>query len=340
MTVTLLVAIPLALLGVVALLAFAGCVLPAYEYVEDFKKYSDETVLANAHCVAYWPLRETKDTDPAADLKGTNPGAYVDPTTASTVFPPPADIYPWPAVSVPDMPQPDESAAADGTLNMGQPGLLNGDLVPDTDNRTTCIQVDGAFVSVPFNAVINPASFTIEVWVRVDWHPNTDPAAFRAVLDCRETANGGKGFSLFANEENVWEVRVGNGSTGASEFTILQADKPIVFGTPDDHLTFYLAVTYDAATQALVLFVDGGLSAAVSTAYVPNTSSALFIGAGMPFLPLRPPQPPLPPDTLAGPLFPFKGEIQCVALYDAALDLITISNHKANGDGAVVPPSP
>jgi hypothetical protein len=338
MSATLVAAIPLALLGVVALLAFVGCGLSTHGDKIPFSTYTQNTVLIDPNCVAYWPLNETLDTMPAADLKGSHPGQYVDPATAPTVLPPPANIYPWPAVSVPDQPKPDESAAAPGTLMMGQPGLLAGDLVqPGNTVRTSCIQADGGFVLVPFNAGINPASFTMEAWVRVDWNPNSDPAAFRAVFDCREAANGGKGFSLFANPDNFWEVRLGNGTTGSGEFTILASAQPIEFSMTEGGSVFYLAVTYDAATQTLTLFVDGAPSATTTTAYVPNATSPLFIGAGMPFLPLRPPQPPLPPDALAGPLFPFKGALQAIALYGAALTGSNIKIHDGQGNGILNP---
>src|SRR5262245_20668800 len=56
MSATLLVKIPLALLGVVALLGFVGCVFSTTGEQPSFTTYSDTTVLGNGNCVAYWPL--------------------------------------------------------------------------------------------------------------------------------------------------------------------------------------------------------------------------------------------------------------------------------------------
>jgi hypothetical protein len=341
MSASLIVLIPIMLLGVVTALCFVGCVLNTHGLPPDFTAYSGTTVLGNPNNIAYWPLSETADTDPAHDLKGGNDGSYIDPATT-----PVAAFYPWPAFSIPNPPNPDEfSAAGKGTLMLGQSGIVRGDFgQPQGTTEATCIVVDGAFVAVSFkpNAAINLAtSFTLEAWVRVDWS-STDPLAFRAVVDCRND-NPGQGFALYAAPDADqsgnyhWQAFIGNGGSDPVSFTtVTSADPPITLNTNPEGggTTFYLTVTFDAAAQMLLLFVNGGEAGKTTPAtYVPNASQPLWIGAGAPFIPLRGSQPPPPPGTLASPLFPWVGAIQDVAIYNVALDGNLINRHFDNGGG-------
>jgi hypothetical protein len=329
MSASLVVLIPLALLAIVVVLGFVGCGLDTSGTGNPpFTTYTDNTVLANAAVVAYWPLSETTDTDPAVDRKGGHNGNYVDETTAPS-------LYPWPASIIPNPPNPDiPSAAAPGTVALGQPGIVNGDLVqPANTDRTRCVVVNGAYVNVPFNAVFNPTtSFTLEAWVRVDWGASA-PNALRCVIDARDVAGGDKGFALFANQNNHWEAWIGNGGTGFAGFTLATSnDPPIALNDPSlpAGVTYYLAVTYDGPSQTLILYVDGDQRGPkITTAtYVPNTAQPLWIGASGASLPQR----PQPPGTLAGPLFPFVGAIQDVAVYNAALASDVILKHYHNGN--------
>jgi Concanavalin A-like lectin/glucanases superfamily len=335
MSASLIVLIPIVLLGVVTALCFVGCVLHTYGLPPSFTAYSQTTVLGNPNNIAYWPLNETADTQPAHDLKGNNNGKYIDPNTA------PPGFYPWPSFSIPNPPNPDTvSAAGQGILMFGQPGIVTGDFgLPPSVTQTKCILVDGAFVAVPFTAVINPTpSFTLECWVQVGWS-STDPLAFRAVVDCRNDAPG-QGFALFAAPDADqsgnyhWQASIGNGGAGAAAFTpVTSADPPIALSddtTDTAPTTFYLAVTFDGSSQTLLLFVNGQeVGKTIPATYVANTSEPLWIGAGAPFVPQR----PQPPGMLASPLFPWVGAIQDVALYSAALGGDVIKTHFDNGGG-------
>jgi hypothetical protein len=272
------------------------------------------------------------DTDPAHDLKGNNPGSYIDPNKA------PSGFYPWPSFSIPNAPNPDiVSAAGQGSLAFQQPGIVRGDFgTSEGPIQATCIVVNGAFVAVPFNAAINPtASFTLEAWVQVGWS-NTDPLAWRAVVDCRNE-DPGQGFALYAVPDNDlsgnyhWQAIIGNGGAGPAGFTtVTSADPPIVLANNSEGggTTFYLAVTFDAGSQMLLLFINGQESAKVTPAtYIFNASQPLWIGAGAPSAPLRPQM----PGTVAGPLFPWVGAIQDVAIYNVALSDVT--THFDNGIG-------
>jgi hypothetical protein len=338
MSASLVVLLPVILLGIVGGLCFVGCGFsPSGLGAPAFTKYSDTTVLANAAVVAYWPLSETGDSLPAGD-RAPNPddGQYIDPTTLPA-------IYPWPDFSIGNAPGPNvESAAAPGSIAFAQPGIVAGDAVQPADDpgvRTPCVVVNGAYVNVPFNAKINPpTSFTLEAWVRVDWDKNA-ASAWRFVLDAR-TFDPCTGFAIIARADDGqpgiyhWMAIVGNGGTGTAGFTIAVSDDPPI--TLNDlsmpaGVTYYLAVTFDGPSQTLILFVDGEqrgpkINPAV---YVPNTTSPLWIGAGAPYVPLR----PQAPGVVGGPLFPFVGAIQDVAVYNAALASDVILRHYHNGNG-------
>jgi hypothetical protein len=321
MTAPLLVLIPLSLLAIVLLFSFVGCGLdtsglgnPAYT------QYTTNTILPTAGLIAYWPLSEPAGATTAVDLKGGRNGTYVT-----------APAYPSDPTH--------NSAAAPGTYQLAQPGIVPGDTVQpgnDPDVRTTCLEVNGGYVSVPFNAALNPTKaqgFTLEAWVRVDWAA-TDPAAYRCVIASRDASSGDKGFALFATPDNLWEIWVGNGGGGPKGWTMATGEA-VSFGT-----TSYLAVTYDGTT--LTLYVDGQVSLSgvkppdpsrknpQPASYAPTSKNALYIGTGEPELPLR----PQAPGVEAGPLHPFVGEVQDVALYKGALDPINdILKHYHNGNG-------
>jgi hypothetical protein len=316
MSASLFVWLPAGLLAVVSLLCFVGCTLERAGLGDGvanppFTAYRSTTVLAHPNVVAFWPLGAAT----AVDLKGGHNGTY---TTAA----------PYPAV--PPTPGGAPSAPASGTFTLGQPGIVAGDTVSgDPAVRNTCVSVDGGYVNVPFDPAINPAgAFTIEAWVRVEW-TDADQAAYRCVMDGR-AAGVQRGFALFANPSNHWEVWVGNGGSGAPGWTVLPADNPFVLSV--DGMTFYVVATYDGTT--LKIFVDGEQRAGgVPAAYVPNDNVSphvpgpLYIGTGAPFLPVGPPIP------AGGPQWPFKGRIQDVAIYNAALSGEDILRHMDNGNG-------
>src|SRR5213080_4527459 len=107
MSASLVVLLPVILLGILGVFCFTGCALDSSGLPDGlppppnggppdegpppaFTTYSDTTVLANPAVVAYWPLSESGDNFAAAD-RTPNPidGQYIDPNTL-------AAIYPWP----------------------------------------------------------------------------------------------------------------------------------------------------------------------------------------------------------------------------------------------------
>ena len=349
MSVSLVVLLPILLLGIVSVFCFVGCVLQTHGI--PFTEYSNLTVLGDPAIAAYWPLDEAMGSLVAHEHVTNFPnsplnGKYVDPDNAPLPPPTPGTVYPWPEVPVPNPPGPDAlSAAAPGVLNLGQPGLVTGDAKqPGNDPTvlTTCMMVNGGYVQVPFDPKWNPSSFTVEAWVQVGWQAS-DKMAWRAVLDGRaQDPTGGKGFAIIAkvNDDQSgyhWAVIVGNGTTTSTGFSFLpntDAAPLITLLNPNPPpetppaAPVYLAVTYDAVSMTLTLFVDGELSAQQKPQpFVANTSSPLYIGAGVPYSPNR--QTAL--STSGGPLFPFNGLIQDVAIYNAALSTTDIQDHFKNG---------
>ena len=336
MTMSLVVLVPLILLGIVGMLCFVGCGLHTHGTSEPFTTYTGTTILLNPAIIAYWPLGEIADTVPAAELISGNTGNYIDQNTAK----PPLLPYPWPAYTIGNPPGPDiQSADAPGTIAFAQPGLVKGDTVQPANDPAfimPCVKVNGCFVHVPFNMKFVPqSSFTVEAWVRVDWSAG-DPDAWRFVLDMRDL-NPGTGFALFAKTEDGqpgvyrWAGMIGNGGASAAGLTTVVSDELEVTlssaDAPADPV--YLAMTFDSTAQNLTLFVNGEQQGQVTSAvYMPNSTQPLWIGAGAPFLAPRPPA-----DVVSSPLFPFVGAIQDVAIYSAALTPDVILTHFNNGSG-------
>jgi hypothetical protein len=362
MSASLVVLLPILLLGIVSVFCFVGCAFQTGGLGIPFTQYSSLTVLGNPAIVAaYWRLNETKDTDAAHDSGPNSPsgqlnGKYVDPSTVPAVYPtsPPPAIYPWPAVV--DIPNPpganiQSAAVLVPQLTLGQPGLVNGDTKPnDTTSIETCVQVNGCYVEVPFDPKWNPIMFTLEAWVLVGWTRNNDPLAWRAVLDGRfqDQNQIWQGFAIVASVDKDqsgyhWAVVTGNGLIGSEGFTTLIDSGPQITlldpsqqggdGDSDSDggpQAVYLAVTYDLST--LTLYVNGQPSATMTSSnflYVPNTAGPLYIGAGAPYLSKR----LVAGSTTGGPLFPFVGAIQDVAIYSIAFKPNDILQHFKNGMG-------
>jgi hypothetical protein len=341
MSMSLVVLLPLILLGIVGTLCFVGCRFDTSGLLPAFTAYTN-TIRADSNCIGYWPLKEATDAIPAAELISNNTGMYIDKNTAK-----PGTVYPWPAYNVANGANPDvlsaAAAGADmmGTIQFAQPTIVTGDVdpVPGDPAPPACMVVNGSYVEVAWKDKFIPkTTFTVEAWVRVDWTAN-DPHAYRAVLDMRERTPITTGFAIFAKaDDNApgvyrWAAALGDGSTTfvpleSSALTITLKDPAAAAG-----MTFYLALTYDG--QTLSLFVNGDPQDQVTAGYAPNAAQVLWIGAGTPYTPRRP-QPPGPdpanPDP-ASPLFPFVGAIQDVAIYKVALEPGAILTHFHNGQG-------
>jgi hypothetical protein len=277
MSMTLIAAIPLVLLGVVALLGFVGCAKggtlpPPTPY---------PTVIANTPegpPLAFWPLNEPMGSGQALDVPShAHDGDYT------------------------------------GTVTLAQPGIVQGDF-----ENNKCPVFGGGFVNVPWAADLIQGSFTLEAWVLPD-DPGANPPDIRVVV-AHEVPPDSQGFALFADANNNWVARVGDGSMYAT------AQKPAgTMGTIDKSSPSFLVVTFDGKT--LTLWVNPSDTTQPPYASIPASSIAsvpqgiaFFIGMGH-------------PDEPTANLLPFKGKIQDVAFYTTALSNTTIQDHFNAGMG-------
>src|SRR4051794_12595648 len=147
MSTSLIVLIPVILLGIVGMLCFVGCILPVGGLGPEFNTYTP-MILSTKDIIAYWPLKEGSDAMPASELVFNNAGTYIDKFTAKT-----DTVYPWPQFSVPNGANPPvlsaAAAGADemGDLKLGQPGIVRGDVVPPLSSPLppACMEVNGCF---------------------------------------------------------------------------------------------------------------------------------------------------------------------------------------------------
>jgi hypothetical protein len=311
MSMPLLILLPPGFLAIMCALCFVGCNFqPGGLPGAGFFQYQDSirNIVGN---VALWPLNEVTGT--TAFNLAASPPPGTDGTYLATAVPYPDDSGDALA-----------SAPSPGTFPaLGQtPGIVGGDcLNGDPNQQSPCTIFDGGYVNVPANAAINPAQFTIEAWVRPDWTA-ADPAAYRVVLMSRNKDGGAaRGFTLNARPDNSWAVSVGDGTSPAEVEEVVGSK--LILG-----MSNYLAATYDGST--LTLFVDGFPSSKPNITYAPNTTKPLYIGTGAPELPLR--TSPVVNDPTHGPLNPFKGVIQDVAIYNRALTAHEIAINIAHGN--------
>lgn len=301
MSASLIILIPVVLLGLVTALCFVGCGLSTHGLGEGYGPYHDG-IRNTSNLVAFWPL----DDQPSPDVsqpEATDIAPKQAPLTPFTGF------YTGPA----------------GSFTLGNTGIVTGDV---DNGLTPCASFNGGFVNVDFHKELNPAQFTLECWVKPNWTA-ADAQVPRAVLVSFNSA--GAGYSLFANPNNFWQVQIG---TGGGNFASATATDGIALSAdPSLNPVTYLAATYDGTTLSLFVGVAEASpnvtpSQPTTTSFVPeqsmaspSTATPLFIGMGR-------------PDTPNG-MFPFNGFIQDVAIYNTALDPGTIQKHFALGS---VPP--
>ena len=203
-----------------------------------------------------------------------------------------------------------------GGVTLGQPGLT-------AEDNTTAVLFDGSsgYVSVPFNANLNPPSFTVAALVKI---PSGSGGDFHAVVSCRDIGPEGEpfGYILYAGptgvpeEPDVWQAWVGTGEVGP--WAVVQG--PMV-GAIGMH---FVAMTYDQTTLNLYVNpVELTEPVSLDTTFAPNTSKELRIGAGRNETATEPP------------LYFWPGVIDEVAIYDAALDLATLQKHFARATTVV-----
>jgi hypothetical protein len=313
---------PFAVLVAVLLFGAVGCAAildiqdVSYEKKPDGKPDYPATIKKEPSLVAYWRLGEASSTPVPS-----SGGAAKDEQNAHN-----GDYQKLPAAPAVDKPR--HSPKTAGTIVLGvKPGLLVH--APDD----TCILVDGGFEQVPFSDTLNPPQFTIEAWVVPDIGSDDQGNYYCLVESSGPPGPKGlgkkqTGFGLYMGPKDVppktlpgpysWQVWMGDGTKFAQ---VAVSPENVRF----NQLT-YLVLTFDGNNLQLFLyFPDTGenldlsnlrkLQANVAT-FKRNDSSNLgggnfFIGSGSNLYPAA-----------GAPnqrLYPFKGKIQEVALYNVDL---------------------
>jgi hypothetical protein len=219
------------------------------------------------------------------------------------------------------------------TLNLQQPSIVPGDaFATGSKNLPFCVDFEGGYVSIPWAANSPSLSdFTLEAWIKPRW---TGTGFNWGVFAAR--TNNGTGFVIGINDQNQWQLAVGNG-------TAITAVNTMVPAPVNPSSTTYVAVTFESTsgtTGTLSLWIDPSSDdTSVSptaifttqTTYVavdPTQPVTFFIGAGDN-------QDAQTPRTQGGgpgaPLVPFQGLIQSVALYNAALEATDLASHFEDG---------
>lgn len=197
-------------------------------------------------------------------------------------------------------------AAEDGVAKFytlfQQPGALVGDV-----NKSASFNGAQA-IDVPFDAALNTASFTVELWAM----PTTvDGAGAQSPLYNRGAAEG-DGWLFWANNVTTsWQFRTYESTIR----TTIDSTEPALPG-----VWTHLVGVYDGTT---VHFYVNGVEQGTGTAanYVPNSSIPLRIGgAGN--------------DTGAASANMWKGGVDEVALYNTVLTPAEILSHYQNGTNA------
>lgn len=306
---------PLAVLAVFSLFRFVGCQLvfplEGVTVEADFPTAILNTKDGNGDplLVSYWRLQQLAETEPALDETGLNPGSYQRPT----------QNLPQIASELSPAGSPDVAAR----LVLGQPGLL----VTPPNPANTAMEVFGGFVEIPFSASLNLESFTIEAIVVPTWEnviSSARPGRLRAVFEFGGPLPKTSGVALYGGPSDPaqpetglykWQVWMGNGTT----FTLAAMGTDILFNQPN-----FLALTYDAPTRELRLFVyhtgvDGDRikTTKIDQDYaIHGVTVPARIGAGRSVF-----------SDNTRPLYFFQGRIQEVVFFRAALSESQISTH-------------
>lgn len=201
-------------------------------------------------------------------------------------------------------------AAADGnyrgspvTLLPGRPGAMVGD--PDL---ALGFSNTAARVETPYNAGLNPATFTVEAWAYLP-PPYRDYQAIVSTRDLQSSTT--RGFIIYANSNintgfkwQFWTGRMVNSWNACVATNALVPDS-----------WSHVVGTYDGTYQ--LLYVNGELVGALKPylPYVPNTATGLRIGAGA-------------NETIRGDHF-VNGVVDDVAVYGSALSQAAIAGHYA-----------
>jgi hypothetical protein len=213
-------------------------------------------ILAEPSVLAYWRLVDASSSTAAKDEKNAHPGTY----KSGHALPPRS---PTPTVAGSEGRNP-------AAFVHGKSSLIDQDV-----GKVTCRYFDGAHVVIENVAGLYTDQFTIEAWIQAD--------VFDADYEYTLFDVGGnyavppqpqaqRGFRLFVDRAQCWQVRLGQGNIG------LLSNPPLVPLGARTHIALTVANDGSASTQKkLTLYVNGKALPAIS-AYARPDNAALFIG--------------------------------------------------------------
>jgi hypothetical protein len=209
-------------------------------------------------------------------------------------------------------------AAADGVYNYptaieGQPGALVGSTDTAAGFNGSSYKID-----VPFNAALNPASFTVECWAKVEGGAGN----YRSPVTSREsTSTVQAGYIFYAGAGNTWEFWTGSG-TGWNALTTAATNGPVEIGA-----WTHLVGTYDATSLTTSFYINGalvmqGTNITVAPVGTVGSPCPLRVGAG---------------GTEGAGEYWFDGSVDEVAVYSSVLTGAQVASHfstaMTNGTG-------
>ena len=198
--------------------------------------------------------------------------------------------------------------AADGTfvngVFLGRDGAMAGSFAIGIGDASPHPCID-----VPYNAKFNPRSFSLEMWVKVTGGSQTYRGALSARIAAGQTRNG---YIIYAGQDDRWQFWLGADDQGWQ----------IVNGPAVEmNQWVHLVATYDADSRTQKLYVNAAdpVTQTWEHPMAVNTKAPLRIGAG---------------DTGLHAMFPFRGDIDEVAIYNQVLTPQQVQAHYAAGTDA------
>jgi hypothetical protein len=131
-------------------------------------------------------------------------------------------------------------------------------------NANTSLIFDGVdeYVSVPYSADLNPASFTLSCWVKTSSINHTDDKAIAGSVNSAASA----GYGLLLNTDNYFMFSINDGSFHDIEYPLeAKIDQ-----------WYHLAGTYDGTTMSF--YVNGELVTSENFSMTQNTTDPFTIG--------------------------------------------------------------